>query len=94
MTSFLSGSLPQLPHMDYEGQKLAERIFQIVLVSFGIVGFIWGYVCQRFSQTVIVVAAGFVLSCILILPPWPFYRRHPVKWHKPRSGEKAKKPKK
>ncbi|XP_037591827.1 signal peptidase complex subunit 1 isoform X2 [Cebus imitator] len=42
-------SLPM--QMDYKGQKLAEQMFQ-----------------------------GIILFSALTLPPWPIYRRHPLKW--------------
>ena len=29
------------------------------------VGFVWGYVCQQFSQTMYILLAGVVLSCIV-----------------------------
>ncbi|KRX64384.1 Signal peptidase complex subunit 1 [Trichinella nativa] len=40
-------------------------------------------------------AAGFALSCLLILPPWPYLRRHPIKWlkHQPAGGGNYKKKK-
>ncbi|XP_051060678.1 signal peptidase complex subunit 1 isoform X2 [Phodopus roborovskii] len=45
-------SLSSLPtQMDYKGQKLAEQMFQ-----------------------------GIILFSALTLPPWPIYRRHPLKW--------------
>ncbi|XP_072047644.1 signal peptidase complex subunit 1-like [Amphiura filiformis] len=71
-------------HMDYKGQKLAEQIFQGIILLFAIVGFAWGYVCEQFVQTVYILGAGFILSCILTLPPWPIYRSNPVQWQKPR----------
>ena len=30
-----------------------------------VVGFIWGYVCEQFVQTIYILGAGFVLSCIV-----------------------------
>ncbi|KAI8517317.1 PREDICTED: signal peptidase complex subunit 1-like [Branchiostoma belcheri] len=75
-------------HMDYKGQKLAEQIFQIIIVVFAVVGFAWGYVCEQFVQTVYILVAGFILSCLLTLPPWPIYRRHPLPWQKPRDDSK------
>ncbi|XP_068696666.1 signal peptidase complex subunit 1-like [Montipora capricornis] len=71
-------------HMDYEGQKLAERIFHGIIISFGTAGFLWGYYIQQFSATILVLAAGFILSCLLVLPPWPMYRNHPLDWQRPR----------
>ncbi|XP_077998455.1 signal peptidase complex subunit 1-like [Glandiceps talaboti] len=81
----LTKSMPT--HMDFQGQKLAEQLFQAIILLFGIVGFIWGYICEQFVQTMYVLAAGFLLSCILTLPPWPMYRRNPLEWQKARPEE-------
>jgi len=51
----------------------------IFVFFFGVlqtVGFVWGYVCQQFSQTILVLLAGFVLACLvgtiilIICPLW------------------------
>jgi signal peptidase complex subunit 1 len=67
-------------YMDFDGQRRAERIFQMIIALFAVVGFIWGYLWQQFSQTVYILMAGFILSCILTLPAWPMYRKKPLKW--------------
>lgn len=67
-------------HMDFKGQETAETLFQQIIVSFSIVGFIWGYICEQFSQTVYVMAAGVITASVLCLPPWPFFRQTPVQW--------------
>nr|XP_003480024.1 signal peptidase complex subunit 1 [Cavia porcellus] len=73
--------LSSLPtQMDYKGQKLAEQMFQGIILFSAIVGFIYGYLAEQFGWTVYIVMAGFALSCLLTLPPWPIYRRHPLKW--------------
>merc|ERR1711976_34369 len=78
-------SIQKLPtFMDYEGQRRAERTFQVIIVLFAAVGFVWGYICQQFSQTMYILAAGFLLSCLLTLPPWPMYRLKPLQWQKSR----------
>ncbi|XP_071945647.1 signal peptidase complex subunit 1-like [Antedon mediterranea] len=69
-------------HMDYKGQQLAEQVFQAIIILFAVVGFIWGYLVQQFVQTVYMLGAGFILSCILTLPPWPMFRRNPLPWQK------------
>ncbi|XP_054585779.1 signal peptidase complex subunit 1 isoform X2 [Eptesicus fuscus] len=84
-------SLPM--QMDYKGQKLAEQMFQGIILFSAIVGFIYGYVAEQFGWTVYIVMAGFVFSCLLTLPPWPIYRRHPLKWLPVQdSGTEDKKP--
>ena len=34
----------------------------VIFTLFQVVGFIWGYICQQFSQTMYILCAGFVLS--------------------------------
>ena len=34
---------------------------------FQTVGFVWGYICQQFSQTILVLLAGFVLACLVCI---------------------------
>ncbi|XP_059525869.1 signal peptidase complex subunit 1 [Myotis daubentonii] len=86
--------LSSLPtQMDYKGQKLAEQVFQGIILFSAIVGFIYGYVAEQFGWTVYIVMAGFVFSCLLTLSPWPIYRRHPLKWLPVQdSGTEDKKP--
>ncbi|NWU63490.1 SPCS1 peptidase, partial [Pterocles burchelli] len=67
-------------HMDYKGQKLAEQIFQGIILVSAIIGFICGYITEQFEWTVYILMAGFALSCLLTLPPWPVYRRNPLRW--------------
>lgn len=78
------------PHMDFQGQRLAEQLFQYIILLFGVVGFIWGYICEQFSQTVYILGAGFLLACLLVLPPWGMYRRHNLEWQKPVTSSQAK----
>lgn len=66
--------------VDYKGQKLAKQMFQGIFFVSAIVGFIYGYLAEQFGWTVYIVMAGFAFSCLLTLPPWPIYRRHPLKW--------------
>ncbi|XP_033097779.1 signal peptidase complex subunit 1-like [Anneissia japonica] len=78
-------------HMDFKGQQLAEQVFQAIIILFAVVGFIWGYLVQQFVQTVYMVGAGFILSCILTLPPWPMFRRNPLPWQKKKEESDEKK---
>mmetsp|Transcript_8774 Transcript_8774/g.12835 ORF Transcript_8774/g.12835 Transcript_8774/m.12835 type:complete len:80 (-) Transcript_8774:237-476(-) len=66
--------------MDYEGQKLSEIIFYIVICTCGGIGWIYGYFQQDFTFCFYAWAVGVAISVILCVPDWPFYNRHPVKW--------------
>uniref|UniRef100_A0A669E2L9 Signal peptidase complex subunit 1 n=2 Tax=Oreochromis TaxID=8139 RepID=A0A669E2L9_ORENI len=60
-------------HMDYKGQKLAEQIFQgIILISAGI-GFVYGLIIEQFGWTVYIVLAGFAIPCAPKI-------RNPLSW--------------
>ncbi|CAF2590587.1 unnamed protein product [Rotaria sp. Silwood2] len=69
-------------HVDFHGQKMAERLFQVIIVLFGIIGFFAGYMMQQFSMTIYSVLFG------LTLPPWPMYRNNPIEWQKPIDSNK------
>ncbi|CAF0897652.1 unnamed protein product [Adineta steineri] len=69
-------------YIDYFGQKTAERLFQIVIILFSIIGFIAGYLMQQFSMTIYTLLFGVFVSALLTLPPWPMYRNNPIEWQK------------
>lgn len=83
----LFDSIPS--HMDYQGQKFSEQLFQILAVTFGIIGFVVGYVFQQMSYMMYILGVGCALGCLVTLPPWPMYRRNPVGWQKPQRETEA-----
>lgn len=78
-----------IPEMDFEGQKLAEILQYVILGGFGIVGFIWGYLCESFQQTFYVVAVGALVASMLVFPPWPIYRKNPLPFQPIQKASKA-----
>ncbi|EJD74598.1 hypothetical protein LOAG_18105 [Loa loa] len=67
-------------YIDFVGQRRAERIFQVILVLAAVIGYGIGYVTQQLSYAIYTVFCGFILSCILVIPPWPYLRRNPIHW--------------
>ncbi|KAI3780068.1 hypothetical protein L2E82_09943 [Cichorium intybus] len=78
--------------MDWQGQKVAEQLMQIMLVVFAIAAFITGYVLGSFQLMLYVYAGGVVLTTLITIPNWPFFNRHPLKWLDPSEAEKHPKP--
>jgi len=69
--------------MDYEGQKLAEWLMMRMLIFWAAVSFIAGYAMSSFLLMLQINGIGLVLTCIAVLPDWPIYRSHPLKWLPP-----------
>mmetsp|Transcript_15843 Transcript_15843/g.23545 ORF Transcript_15843/g.23545 Transcript_15843/m.23545 type:complete len:94 (+) Transcript_15843:86-367(+) len=66
--------------MDYKGQQLAENIYYILILLFGAVSWIIGYVMENFMYPVYGVGAATAISILICVPDWPIFNRNPVKW--------------
>ena len=51
--------------MDFQGQYYCERFFQILVVLFGLVGFVVGYIQQDFRLTFYFLATGGGVSAVV-----------------------------
>ncbi|XP_031121652.1 probable signal peptidase complex subunit 1 [Ipomoea triloba] len=78
--------------MDWQGQKLAEQLMQILLVSSAFVAFIAGYILGSFQTMILIYAGGVVLTSLITIPNWPVFNRHPLNWLDPVEAEKHPKP--
>ncbi|KAI0660199.1 microsomal signal peptidase subunit, partial [Cubamyces menziesii] len=74
--------------IDFEGQKLVEKIARDTLIVATLVSFIAGFALQSLQVTFGLFALFVVLLSIAVIPPWPMYNRHPVKWL-PAKGTKT-----
>ena len=57
--------------MDFKGQLYCERLFQILVILFGLVGFVVGYIQQDFRLTFYFLATGGGLSAVVRTRPLP-----------------------
>ncbi|KAK3375017.1 microsomal signal peptidase 12 kDa subunit-domain-containing protein [Podospora didyma] len=73
--------------IDFEGQKLAEIIANVALSVIGAIAFLVGYIMQDIKLAVYIALGGTALTFLFVVPAWPFFNRHPVKWLP--SGAKA-----
>ncbi|CAN8328523.1 unnamed protein product [Cochlearia groenlandica] len=78
--------------MDWQGQKLAEWLMQILLLIAAVVSFVAGYATASFRTMMLVYAGGVVLTTLVTVPNWPFFNRHTLKWLDPSEAEKHPKP--
>merc|ERR1711990_563079 len=70
-------------YVDFHGQQRAERIFQVILVICGIIGFVYGYSTESMQNSMIVLGGGLGVSSLITVLPWKFLRpqEKDLKWH-------------
>lgn len=67
-------------------ELMKENFYQVV-------GLIWGYAIQEFSQALYILGAGCVMAALITVPPWPMFRQKPLDWQKPTTEAPTKKSK-
>ncbi|GAV61513.1 SPC12 domain-containing protein [Cephalotus follicularis] len=78
--------------MDWQGQKLAEQLMQIMLLAFAVVAVATGYVIGSFQMMIMIYAGGVVLTTLITVPNWPFFNCNPLNWLDPTEAQKHPKP--
>ncbi|KAH6903888.1 microsomal signal peptidase 12kDa subunit [Coprinopsis sp. MPI-PUGE-AT-0042] len=66
--------------IDFVGQNLVETIARISLVAGAVVSFIAGFAAQDLRVTFGLYGAIVLVLALAVLPPWPMFNAHPVKW--------------
>jgi len=66
--------------IDFDGQRLAELLFTALLSTAGVIAFIAGYYTKNVYNTLYVGLAGTALTFLVVVPPWPFFNKNPVRW--------------
>lgn len=74
---------------DFEGQRLAEYITYGLLSVAGTIAFLVGFVMQDIYQTLYIGLGGTALTFLIVVPPWPFFNKHPLAWLPPRTTQGA-----
>ncbi|KAL3458014.1 putative microsomal signal peptidase subunit SPC12 [Aspergillus heterothallicus] len=72
--------------IDFQGQQLTEILSTALLILSGAVAFLVGYIFQDLHLTLWTGLAGTVLTGLVVIPPWPFYNKHPEMWLVPLPG--------
>ncbi|KAF2238521.1 microsomal signal peptidase 12 kDa subunit [Viridothelium virens] len=66
--------------IDFEGQRLAELLTTGVLSATGAIAFILGFVLQDIRLSLWTGLGGTALTFLIVVPPWPFFKQHPLQW--------------
>ncbi|CAL1413508.1 unnamed protein product [Linum trigynum] len=78
--------------MDWQGQKVAEQLMQLLLLASAVMAFVTGYIMGSFQTMILIYAGGVVLTALIVVPNWPCFNRHPLRWLDPLEAEKHPKP--
>jgi len=66
--------------IDFKGQALAEFLFTSLLSLVGVIAFVVGFYTSNVYNCLYVGGAGTLLTFFIVVPHWPFYNKHPVRW--------------
>ncbi|TGJ87405.1 hypothetical protein E0Z10_g1360 [Xylaria hypoxylon] len=66
--------------IDFQGQRLAEILATVLLSIVGAISFVVGFFLQDIALALKIGLGGTALTFLVIVPPWPFFNQHPVKW--------------
>ncbi|KAN0094705.1 Microsomal signal peptidase 12kDa subunit [Tylopilus felleus] len=66
--------------IDFHGQRKVDNIIRIVLIAGTILSFVLGFALQSLRVTMGTFALSTVVLALVVVPPWPAYNKHPVKW--------------
>lgn len=78
--------------MDTQGQRTAEWLYFIILLGAALPAFISGWATGSIKLMLIIYAAAAALAVLLVVPDWPLFKRHPLKWLPKGRGTKHLEP--
>ncbi|KAJ2552139.1 hypothetical protein EV175_003429 [Coemansia sp. RSA 1933] len=81
--------------IDFRGQRLASSLTTALLSLSGVAAFGVGLSMQQLSACFYTYAVGVVLTYMVVLLPWPFFKRAPTVWlarSRTSSSEKPARP--
>ncbi|KAJ5743659.1 microsomal signal peptidase subunit SPC12 [Penicillium manginii] len=66
--------------IDFHGQRLAEILSTALLIIFGAISFVVGYIYKDIHLTLWIGLGGTVFTGLAVIPAWPWFNRNPEKW--------------
>lgn len=71
--------------MDFQGQKLAERLSLYILLGSAVAAFFVGWISGHFRFTLYTYGMGTAAAIVAAVPDWPWFNKHPLRWQEVRS---------
>jgi len=83
--------LPQIfyKNIDFEGQRVTDKATHSALVIISVLSFLAGFALQSLQTTFALFGASVFVLTLVIIPPWPVYNTHPVKWLPRKDAKKS-----
>jgi signal peptidase complex subunit 1 len=53
---------------------------ELTLLCQQVISFLIGFFLQNIALALKVGLAGTAITFLVVVPPWPFFKQHPVKW--------------
>lgn len=70
---------------DFHGQVLADKILKRGLWVALVISVTIGYIFKDMETAVVVYSFGLVAVFLALVPPMPYFRKHPITWKKEKS---------
>ncbi len=67
-------------NIDYQGQQTVKNISTALIFIGAAISLFTGFILNDIKYTCYVFAAFSLVTLLVSLPPFPQYRRHPLKW--------------
>ena len=66
--------------IDFEGQKKVDQLIQLCLAASIPASVLAGALTKSIVNLLIAFAICIILTLVVVLPPWPQYKKNPVSW--------------
>lgn len=71
--------------MDWAGQHRAEQLYQALITLASTLALLAAYIQQDLRIAYAGTIIGLVISCLVVVPDWPYLNRHRISWQQSSS---------
>lgn len=83
----IEGLFIRMNEIDFEGQRLSDRLHKVIIRIFLVLAIIISYTTQKLSNGTITLLVGTLISIVICVPSWSYFNRNHIKFqeHKPEN---------